>query len=60
LLEEKQKTGETLTLLIKPDEKSVYKDLVDVLDELSICGIGIYALMEPEKEDKAFVNTFVR
>ncbi|NDV93854.1 biopolymer transporter ExbD [Dysgonomonas sp. 521] len=46
----KEKGG--LTVLIKPTEKSNYKNLVDALDEMQICGIGKYAIVEVEDGDR--------
>ncbi len=40
-------------VLIKPDEKCRYKNVVDILDEMKICDIQIYAIVDlsaPEKE----------
>jgi biopolymer transport protein ExbD len=40
-------------VLIKPDAKSRYKNVVDILDEMKICDIKIYAIVDisvPEKE----------
>ena len=43
-----------LIVVIKSDEKATYKNLVDILDEMLICNVGRYAvvdeLAEPEKE----------
>jgi len=42
-----------IIVVIKADEKSKYKNLVDILDEMLICNIGRYAVVditEPEKE----------
>ncbi|HNP47982.1 MAG TPA: biopolymer transporter ExbD, partial [Bacteroidia bacterium] len=35
-----------LIVLIKPDEKSKYKNLVDILDEMLICNVGRYAIVD--------------
>jgi biopolymer transport protein ExbD len=40
-------------ILIKPDSKCTFRNVVDVLDEMKICDIGIYAIVDlsaPEKE----------
>ena len=43
-----------LIVVIKSDEKATYKNLVDILDEMLICNVGRYAVVdniaEPEKE----------
>jgi biopolymer transport protein ExbD len=38
-------------VMIIPTDKSNYKNLIDVLDEMSICSIGKYAIVPPESED---------
>lgn len=35
-----------LMVLVKADDKAVYKNVVDVLDELNICMIGKYAIVD--------------
>lgn len=35
-----------LTVLIKTDDKATYKNVVDVIDEVKICNIGIYAIVD--------------
>ena len=35
-----------LIVLIKADDSSTYKNLVDILDEMSICNIGRYAIVD--------------
>ena len=35
-----------LMVLIKSDDKAKYKNLVDILDEMNICNVGKYALLE--------------
>lgn len=35
-----------LMVLIKTDEKAKYKNVVDILDEMSICNVGKYALVD--------------
>ncbi len=37
---------EALTVLIKADDKAVYKNIIDVVDELNICNIGKYAIVD--------------
>ena len=42
-----------MIVLIKPDEKCRYKNVVDMLDEMKICDIKTYAIVnlsDPEKE----------
>ncbi len=42
----KQQSGKEMIVLIKPSEKSNYKNLVDILDELKIANIQIYAIVD--------------
>jgi len=42
-----------LIVLIKSDDKARYKNLVDILDEMSICAIGRFAIVDvsPSEQD---------
>jgi biopolymer transport protein ExbD len=44
----KQEGGKkaALTVLIKTDDKATYKNVVDVIDEVKVCNIGIYAIVD--------------
>jgi hypothetical protein len=33
-------------VLIKADDGSTYKNLVDILDEMAICNVGRYAIVD--------------
>ena len=35
-----------LTVLIKADNQAVYKNIIDIIDELNICNIGKYAVVD--------------
>lgn len=51
----------SLIVLIKPDQEANYKNIVDALDEMAICNIGSYALLETndlENQMVANANTF--
>ena len=37
---------EALTVLIKADDKAIYKNIIDVIDELNICNVGKYAIVD--------------
>ena len=41
-----------LVVLIKPTENSVFKNIVDVLDEMHITGISKYAIVDVAPEDR--------
>lgn len=42
---------EALTVLIKADDKAVYKNVIDVVDELNICNVGKYAIVDLAKSE---------
>ena len=51
----------SLIVLLKPDKQSNYKNIVDALDEMAICNIGSYALLESndlENQMIANANTY--
>lgn len=58
ILMDESKANEKLVVLIKPDDKSTYANLVNTLDELTITGMSRYALVTYDPEDKALVDTF--
>ena len=37
---------DALTVLIKADEKAIYKNVIDLIDELNICLVGKYAVVD--------------
>lgn len=45
-------------VMIKPTKESVYKNLVDVLDEMQICGIGKFTVLDMGKEDDFVLENF--
>lgn len=45
-----------LTVLIKPDDNSTYDDLVNILDEMSINDVRIYAIVDITPVDKEFIQ----
>ncbi len=46
-----ENTGHNLMVLIKPSDRSQYKDLVNVIDELNITQVPSYAIVDISKED---------
>lgn len=47
-----------LIVLIKPDDKSKYKNLVDMLDEMLVCNVGRYAIVDlSDSEVELIKNT---
>jgi biopolymer transport protein ExbD len=45
-----------LVVIIKPSDASTYKNLVDVLDEMQICSIGKYAIVDIEAGDFTLIE----
>ena len=44
--------NEGIVYLIKPMPNSRYENLVDVLDEMTICDVGTYAIVEVTPQEK--------
>ncbi len=42
----------TPTVMIKPSDESNYNNLIDILDEMQICSIAAYAIIEMQDGDK--------
>lgn len=47
---------DALTVLIKADDKAVYKNVIDVIDELNICNIGKYAVVDMGAKELELLN----
>lgn len=45
-----------LIVIIKPSKKSTYKNMVDILDEMAICDVKTYAIVDLSPEDKALLE----
>jgi biopolymer transport protein ExbD len=45
-----------LTVLIKPDVTSTYEDLVNILDEMNINDVRVYAIVDITDVDKEFIQ----
>ena len=45
-----------VTVLIKSDDKAKYKNLIDILDEMNICDIGKYALVDIDPVEKDMIK----
>lgn len=60
--EEKNKVigdKKALIVLIKADDQSNYKNLVDILDEMSICNIGRYAIVDITPSEVEMIKNVV-
>jgi biopolymer transport protein ExbD len=47
----RKSSGKDAIVLVKPDSKSNFKNLVDVLDELEILDVSRYAIVETDAKD---------
>ena len=56
LIERKKAVGSDLNVVIKPMKDSKYKNLIDIIDELAILGIGKKALVEATPDDVKLVQ----
>jgi biopolymer transport protein ExbD len=48
---------EALTVLIKADDKAVYKNVIDAIDELNICNVGKYAIVDMSAPELEILNS---
>jgi biopolymer transport protein ExbD len=46
LVNKEKGDAKALTVLVKADDQAVYKNIIDVIDELNICNIGKYAVVD--------------
>jgi biopolymer transport protein ExbD len=44
------------TVIIKPDSNCTYEDVVNMLDEMTINAIDVYAIVDIGKEDRNFIS----
>ena len=54
------KPTEGLIVLLKPLEKSRYKNMVDFLDEMTITDTQTYAIVDPIPQDKKYITDFFK
>lgn len=47
----KQSTGKDMFVIIKPSDKSVYKNMVDILDEMHITNVQSYGIVDITKPE---------
>lgn len=45
-----------LIVIIKPSKKSTYRNLVDILDEMAICKVKTYAIVDITKEEVSLLD----
>lgn len=51
---------EAPVVLIKATDASSYKNLVDILDEMQICNIGRFAIVDISDYDKSLIKDFIK
>jgi biopolymer transport protein ExbD len=51
-----KKQGSHITVLIKPTENAVYKNLVDVLDEMAITKVRYYVVLDASEAEMNFIK----
>lgn len=51
------KKNKSLTVLLKADDKADYKNVVDVLDELQITGVGKFAIVDIMPQELELIKT---
>ena len=47
---------DALTVLIKADDKAVYRNVIDAIDELNICNVGKYAIVDMSQPELDVLN----
>ena len=48
--------GSFTTVIIKPTKDSRYKNLVDALDEMKICNVRYYVILDMSKQEEDFIK----
>jgi len=51
-----QNPKQGLIVIIKATKKSNYKNIVDILDEMAICKVPVYAIVKIEKAEEALLK----
>ena len=54
--EESDPKKQELIVIIKQNKKSTYKNMVDILDEMAITKVKIYAIVDIEKDENALLQ----
>ncbi len=52
-----EKGDSKMLVLIKINDDSKYKNMVDILDEMHICGIKLYAIIDISEPEKQLIST---
>ena len=51
-----EKQGSQLYILIKPTKNARYKNVIDALDEMAICNVRYYVIMDVSEKEVAFIQ----
>lgn len=57
VLLERQRRNPKTVVLIKPSDKSNYKNMVDILDEMNITNQSKYAMVDVSKDDEDLIKS---
>ncbi len=55
-VEEERTDGSYINVLIKPTKESRYKNLVDALDEMAICKVRYYVILDVSELEEKFIK----
>lgn len=55
---ELKKSQEGIVVLIKPTDASSYKNLVDALDEMQVCNVSKYAIVNMDEGDRFLIENY--
>ncbi len=58
VLQDNNNSIDKLVVLVKPEITSTYENLVDILDEMEICGVSRYALVDITDEDREILSRY--
>ncbi len=58
VLQDNTNNVDKLVVLVKPQVTSTYENLVDILDEMEICGVSRYALVDITDEDREILARY--
>ncbi len=53
---QEQKKGSFVIVIIKPTKEARYKNLVDALDEMKICNVRYYVILDMSTQEEAFIK----
>jgi len=53
-----KKSNDGIVVIIKPTDSSSYKNLVDALDEMQVCSVNKYAIVNVEKADQYLLENY--